>query len=70
MKFGALWAFDKLIDFCLPAIEEYDLENTKFQQDGATCHMSAYMALLQETFIGRVISRRGVINWPARSCDR
>ena len=27
------------------------------------------MALLQETFPGRVISRRGDINWPSRSCD-
>ena len=26
-------------DFFLPAIEEYDLENMWFQQDGATCHM-------------------------------
>ena len=27
------------------------------------------MALLQETFPGRIISRRGNINWPPRSCD-
>ena len=27
------------------------------------------MALLQETFPGRVNSRRGGINWPPRSCD-
>ena len=27
------------------------------------------MALLQETFPGRVISCRGNINWPPRSCD-
>ena len=26
------------------------------------------MALLQETFYGRVISRHGDINWPPRSC--
>ena len=41
-----------------------------FQQDGATCHTTrANMALLQETFTGRVISHRGDINWPARSSD-
>ena len=27
------------------------------------------MDLLQGTFAGRVISRRGVINWLTRSCD-
>ena len=59
-----------ITDFFLPAIEEYDLENMWFQQDGATCHTTrANMALLQETFPGRVISRRGDINWPPRSCD-
>ena len=45
--------------FFLPAIEEHDLENMWFQQDGAKCHTTqANMALLQETFPGRVISRR------------
>ena len=59
-----------ITDFFLPSIEEYDLENMWFQQDGATCHTTrANMALLQETFLGRVISRRGDINWPPRSCD-
>ena len=52
----------------MPAIEEYDLQNTWFQQDGATCHTTrANMALLQELFTGRVISRRGNNNWPLRS---
>ena len=41
-----------------------------FQEDGATYHITrANMALLQETFHGRVISRRGDINWPPRFCD-
>ena len=53
----------------LPAIEEYDLENTWFQQVGAICHITrANMTLLQETFPGRVICHRGDINWPLRSC--
>ena len=39
-----------------------------FQQDGATCHSTrANLALLQETFPGRVISRRGDIKCPPRS---
>ena len=52
----------------LSAIEEYDLKNIWFQQDDATSHTTrANMALLQEKFPGRVISRRGDINWPPRS---
>ena len=39
------------------------------QQDGATCYtIRANITLLQETFPGRVNSRRGDINWPPRSC--
>ena len=41
-----------------------------FQQDGATCHTTrANMALLQETFAGRLISRCADINWPPRLFD-
>ena len=41
-----------------------------FQQDGATCHTTQVnMALLQETFSGRVISCLSDINGPSRSCD-
>ena len=59
-----------ITDFVLPAIEEYGLQNMWFQQDGATWHTTrANMALLQETFPGRVISCRGDINWSPRSCD-
>ena len=56
--------------FFLPPIEEYDLENVWFQQNGATCYTTrANIALLQEKFPGRLISNRGNINWPPRSCD-
>ena len=49
--------------FLLVIIEEYNLESMWFQQDGATCNTTlANMALLQETFPGRVISRRGDIS--------
>ena len=41
-------------------IEEYDLENMQFQQDDAICHTTrGKMLVLQETFPGSVISRRG-----------
>ena len=67
-QFEALWPYDNRL--FLPAIEEYDLENTWSQQDGATCQTTrANMAFLQETFPGRIISRHGDIKWPPRSCD-
>ncbi|GFU54718.1 putative transposable element [Trichonephila clavipes] len=41
-----------------------------FQQDGATCHTaSATIDLLKDTFVDRLISRFGPVNWPPRSCD-
>ena len=65
-QFVALWSYDNQL--FLPAIEEYDLENTWwFQQGSATSHTTrANMALLQKTFPGCVISHRGAINWPPR----
>ena len=49
----------------MPAIEEYDSEFQFmwFQQDGASCHITREnMSLWEETFPGRVITRRGDIN--------
>ncbi|CAK9827801.1 hypothetical protein ANTRET_LOCUS5451 [Anthophora retusa] len=47
-----------------------NVDDTWFQQNGATCHTSKEtVALLKEMFNGRVISRGGDINWPPRSCD-
>ena len=67
-QFVALWSYDNWL--FLPANEEYNLGNMWFQQDGATYHTTrAKMALSQETFSGRVISRRGDINWLPISCD-
>ena len=55
-------------DFCVPALEEFDLSDVWFQQDGATALTSRVsMARLNELFPGRLISRRGDIPWPARS---
>ncbi|VVC38683.1 Hypothetical protein CINCED_3A002631 [Cinara cedri] len=47
-----------------------DVDDMWFQQDGATCHTSnATIAILNGKFEGMVISRRGDVNWPPRSCD-
>ena len=56
--------YDRMItDFFWPAIEEHDLGNMWFEQDGAICNTTvANMALLQETFPNIVISRCGDIN--------
>ena len=61
-------SYDNL--FFLPAVYKDDLKNMRFQQDGATCHITqANMAVLQETFPSHVISHRGDINWQRRSRD-
>ena len=59
-----------ITNFFSPAIEEYNLENIWFQQDGATRHTTlANVALLQEIFPGLVIFCHGDINWSPRLCD-
>ena len=41
-----------------------------FQQDGATAHTArAVLALLQQDFTGKVISKNGSVPWPPRSPD-
>lgn len=59
-----------ITNFLWPELHDMDLENMWFQQDGATCHTgNETIDLLREKFPGRVISRRGDIDWPPRSCD-
>ena len=59
-----------ITNFLCPELDAMDVENLWFQQDGATCHTAnATMALLNEKFPGRIISRSSEVNWPARSCD-
>lgn len=61
---------DMLVSFFWPLLEEMDLTEMWFQQDGAPCHTTiATVALLHQKFPGRVISRRGDMEWPPRSCD-
>lgn len=59
-----------LEDFFLPQLDQLDLGDVWFQQDGATAHTCrASMAVLREHFPGRLISLRGDLQWPARSPD-
>ncbi|GFU92612.1 putative DD41D transposase [Trichonephila clavipes] len=57
-------------NFFIPELNNYDVQELWFQQDGATCHTArATIDLLKDTFGDRLISRFGPVNWPPRSCD-
>ncbi|GFY07057.1 uncharacterized protein TNCV_4203281 [Trichonephila clavipes] len=51
-------------------LNNHDVQELWFQQDGATCHTArATIDLLKDTFGDRLISCFGPVNWPPRSCD-
>ncbi|GFU31409.1 DUF4817 domain-containing protein [Trichonephila clavipes] len=57
-------------NFFIPELNNHDVQELWFQQDGATCHTArAIIDLLKDTFGDRLISRFGPVNWPPRSCD-
>ncbi|GFU89287.1 putative transposable element [Trichonephila clavipes] len=59
-----------ITNFYIPELNNHDVQELWFQQDGATCHTArATIALLKDTFGDRLISRFGPVNWPPRSCD-
>ncbi|GFX68387.1 hypothetical protein TNCV_2817611 [Trichonephila clavipes] len=59
-----------LSNFFIPELNNHDVQELWFQQDGATCHTArATIDLLKDTFGDRLISRFGPVNWPPRSCD-
>ncbi|CAK9813904.1 Transposable element Tc3 transposase [Anthophora plagiata] len=59
-----------LSNFLFPKIEEDDIDDIWFQQDGATCHTAnVTIDLLRTVFENRIISRNADVNWPPRSCD-
>ncbi|GFV95008.1 transposable element Tc3 transposase [Trichonephila clavipes] len=59
-----------IINFFIPELNNHDVQEMWFQQDGATCHtVRATIDLLKDTFGDRPISRFGPVNWPPRSCD-
>ncbi|GFU76351.1 uncharacterized protein TNCV_285511 [Trichonephila clavipes] len=57
-------------NFFIPELNNHDVQELGFQQDGATCHTArATIDLLKDTFGDRLISRFGPVNWPPRSFD-
>ena len=57
-------------EFLRPELEDIDMDDVYFQQDGATCQSRAgTIGLLRKMFSGQVISQNGDYNWPLRSCD-
>ncbi|GFU84332.1 uncharacterized protein TNCV_1252251 [Trichonephila clavipes] len=59
-----------ITNFFIPELNNHDVQELWFQQDGAGCHTArATIDLLKYTFGYRLISRFGPVNWPPRSCD-
>ncbi|GFU99853.1 DUF4817 domain-containing protein [Trichonephila clavipes] len=59
-----------ITNFFIPALNNHDIQELWFQQDGATCHTArATIDLLKDTFGDCLISRFGPVNWPLISCD-
>ncbi|GFX15392.1 DUF4817 domain-containing protein [Trichonephila clavipes] len=59
-----------ITNFFIPELNNHDVQELWFQQNGATCHTArTTIDLLKDTFGDRLISRFGPVNWPPRSCD-
>ncbi|GFW17432.1 uncharacterized protein TNCV_3240621 [Trichonephila clavipes] len=59
-----------ITNFFIPELNNHDIQELWFQQDGATCHTArATIDLLEDTFGDRLILRFGPVNWTPRSCD-
>ena len=59
-----------LNEFLFTKIEEEDIGNIWFQQNGATRHTAeATLDGLSHVFEDRIMSRRADIVWPPQSCD-
>ena len=59
-----------LNEFFFTKIEEEDIGNIRFQQDGATCHTTeATPDVLRSVFEYLIISRKANVVWPPRSRD-
>ncbi|GFX05673.1 uncharacterized protein TNCV_3197901 [Trichonephila clavipes] len=57
-----------ITNFFIPELNNHDVQELWFQQDGATCHTArATIDFLKDTFGDRLISRFGPVNWPPRS---
>ncbi|GFW12703.1 uncharacterized protein TNCV_3884131 [Trichonephila clavipes] len=59
-----------ITNFFIPELNNHDVQELWFQQDGSTCHTAhATIDLLKDTFGDRLISHFGPVNWHPRSCD-
>ena len=59
-----------LNEFLFTKIEEENIGNIWFQQDGSACHTAeATLDVLRPLFEDRIISRRPDVVWPPWSCD-
>ncbi|GFY14231.1 transposable element Tc3 transposase [Trichonephila clavipes] len=59
-----------ITNFFIPELNNHDVQELWFQQNGATCNTTRdTIDLLKDTFGDRLISRFGPVNWPPRSCD-
>ena len=59
-----------LEDYLWPELDEFDIKDMWFQQDGATNHTARVtIDLFKGKFGERVISRNGPVERPPRSCD-
>ncbi|GFV78939.1 uncharacterized protein TNCV_4346981 [Trichonephila clavipes] len=59
-----------ITNFFISELNNHDVQELWFQQDGITCHTArATIDLLKDTFGDCLISRFGPVNWPPRSCD-
>ena len=59
-----------LNEFFFTKIEEDDIGNIWFQQDGAKCHTAeATLDVFHPVFEDRIICRRADVVWPPWSCD-
>ena len=57
-------------NFLLPKMQEVDLHDMNFRQDGGTCHIARVrMDLLRGKCGEHFILRSGLVNFPPRSCD-
>ena len=65
---------DCVIESCwqifLAYIDDMDVSDMWFEQDGATCDTTTEtLNLLQTKFPNRIISRNSAVNWTPRLCD-
>ncbi|GFT83514.1 transposable element Tc3 transposase [Trichonephila clavipes] len=59
-----------IANFFIPELNNHDVQELWFQQDGATCHTARVtIDSFKDTFGDRLVSRFGPVNWPPRSCD-